>query len=175
MTKFFIPNFIRTALIPMAGVILVACGQKDKPKDFNPSSPTIDTPTEAIVEEPVLTMAKFSERIRSSGAVLTFTDCPMDDGAVWSGSEDPLGVLVCGANYDVRFRSETNEWVVTGVKEREGVAADNLPRMEHAYSGKDPSEGLMVVWGGTYRFDETGKVFSARRGSDAIGRLTLNE
>jgi len=123
--------------------------------------------------EKKLTMAEFSDQFRSNGGSFVLTKCPMDDGGRWDGADDPFGVLVCGSEYSVKYNQDLGEWVVFGSKEREGVAANALPRMEHSYAGPDPREGRMVIWGGTYRFDETGSVFPARRGEPSVGQLTL--
>lgn len=158
MSDFIFYPATKLAVAMSIALTLTACGGEDKYKP--PKTP--------------MTMAQFSAKLINHGAVLKFTECPADDAENLDQQNDPFGVLICNEPYTVTYKKETREWVVSGRKERLGVAADALPTMSHAYVGRAPIEGVMNVWGGLYSFNETGAVFSAKLGDMPIGQLDLN-
>lgn len=164
---------LKNFLLSAASIALLsACGDTSAPAKLSISVKPATPVAETI---PALAMKLFADHLTDHGAVLRLTECDEKDAIDgYTGADDQLNVLDYQADNAVSYDAEEGKLSVKSIKERAGVAADLLPIMTHGCVGTLPREGVMVVWGGIYRFDETGTVYPACGGETAIGHLTLN-
>lgn len=83
--------------------------------------------------------------------------CPKESSK-YTGSNDPMGALLCGETYKVAYTQHNGEWIVTGFNE------SNQKIITNKHKNANPQKNMMSLWGRQYRFDEKGRVFDSQFG-----------
>jgi len=94
-------------------------------------------------------------RLFEKGVTLRYNRC--NDKGRWSGASDPLGVIVCGSDYEVQYDPSGFEWTVSG--DREVFPAYNVNTFETTRRGPEPESGFLSHWGALRIFDDYGRVY----------------
>jgi len=117
-------------------------------------------------------VVRIADSLRSGQVAEVVLDhCDPFDANYWRGfKHDPLGAFVCGKTYRLTYDPTSQEWTVSGPRE----TSEAQPRyilFSKASKGGDPDAGIFVMWGGHYRFDDRGAVFSTR--GERVGSLRI--
>lgn len=133
--------------------------------DDNNAPPPVNTPT---IQDVI-------DRIRTGEAfVVDFDDSSVaNDAASFLGTNrgDPLGDLVGGRQYTVRYNTNGNRWTTTGLDESE-----NRTRTLTYTSGRPENQSLNL-WnlGLTFELGNNGDINVRRDGLGVVGHLRFND
>ncbi len=98
----------------------------------------------------------------------TLINCPEDDRDGWDDKNDYMGTLVCGETYDISYDTSTGEWVVSGIREVPATPF-RLTRASYKTKGMGPETGQLRIWGGSFRFNQTGAILTHKR--EHVGQI----
>ncbi len=116
-----------------------------------------------IVVNAQSSLGKWQSFIKSGKTFSVLFDVSKFDDSGWKGASDPMGTLMAGKKYSVRYDSGSSNWTVTGWNE----AANGSITV--AYKTQKPEDFKLNMWGRVYTFANDGTVIDPQYG--LVGHL----
>ena len=126
------------------------------------------------VDEPELRVAinDVAARIAAGDPfVVDFDSCAFDDEG-YDGLADPLGLLKCGEQYNVKYNVISKKWSVKGLDEGGTALKGSRYIKDYTGPGSDPYNGRVTLWGTNFGVSAAFEII--RNQDEVIGHIEFD-